>query len=405
MTQIKIIQTVEADDLFLHSGDSQSYTATYSSDGKFALHHNRSVHAWIFQNPDLLYEGKKCDISSGQNTGYATIDQYGSISVKYWASEAEERKNFVFTKVPKSLREIKDPRTLQPILASLYVKICKNKKEYRPRKKYQLKKDRKQVTGRKVRSIELENYILANLEAGIKEGKFPTRKSTIFLAKRWKMWYGSEKYDTFKVSKGWCDKFMIRNKILLNKWGSVLNSIRQGLPPINSPEEEQMQDIKSMDISSSRFPCVIKEISESGVPADTAQSRIDHALLIKNRFRQRPVREFVQEIAQFYGGIIEGPIAPSGAQGQTCDSDRPRSLSADVMGGPKDNFKYVDSKSDIAPHFQKDLKSEQENTDGKNKIFDQMMNGATEAELMSFVAEVCANIGMLASKYIRTQGF
>jgi hypothetical protein len=112
----------------------------------------------------------------------------------------------------------------------------------------------------------------------------------------------------------------------------------------------------------------------------------------------------VQDIAQFYVGIIEGPIVPSGAIGQSCDSDRPRSLPADIMYGPNDNFKYVDSKSDIAPHFQGDLKSEQENTDGNNTIFDQMMNGATEAELMSFVAEVCANIEMLAGKYIRTQG-
>jgi hypothetical protein len=165
-----------------------------------------------------------------------------------------------------------------------------------------------------------------------------------------------------------------------------------------------MQDIKSMEISPSRFPCVMKEISKNSVPVHTAQSRIDHAILIKNRFRQRPVREFVQEIAQFYGGIFEGPIAPSGAIGQTSDSDRPRSLSAVVMDGPNDNFKNVDSKSDIAPLFQKDLKSDQENTDGKNTIFDQMMNGAVEAELMSFVAEVCANIEMLAGKYIRTQG-
>jgi hypothetical protein len=164
-----------------------------------------------------------------------------------------------------------------------------------------------------------------------------------------------------------------------------------------------MQDIKSIDISPIHFPCVMKEISENGVPVDTAQSRIDHLNLIKNRFRQRPVREFAQEIAQFYGGIIEGSIAPSGAIGQTFDSDRPRSLSADVMDGPNDNFKYVDSKSDISPHFQKDLKSDQENTDGKNTIFDQMMNGATEAELMSFVAEVCANIEMFAGKYIRNQ--
>jgi hypothetical protein len=64
------------------------------------------------------------------------MDEYGSISVKHWASAAEERKNFVFTKVPKTLRDITDLNTLRPILASLYFKSDKTKKEYKPRKKY-----------------------------------------------------------------------------------------------------------------------------------------------------------------------------------------------------------------------------------------------------------------------------
>jgi hypothetical protein len=130
-----------------------------------------SPNPWIFKNPDLLYVGKKCEISWGENTGIATIDEYGSLSVKYWASAAEERKNIVFTKVPKTLRDITDIRTLRPILTSLYVKIGRIMKEYKPRKKYSLKKERTPGAGRKVRNIELENYILSNLEAGTMTGK------------------------------------------------------------------------------------------------------------------------------------------------------------------------------------------------------------------------------------------
>jgi hypothetical protein len=146
--------------------------------------------------------------------------------VKYWASAAEERKNFVFTKVPKTLRDITDLRTLRPILASLYVKIKRIKKEYKPRKKYSLKKDRKPGAGRKVRNIALENYILSSLEAGTITGKYPSRKSSISLAKQWKARFGSDKYDSFKVSKGWCDKFMRRNKVQLKKWEADLDRAR-----------------------------------------------------------------------------------------------------------------------------------------------------------------------------------
>jgi hypothetical protein len=197
----------------------------------------------------------------------------------------------VFTKVPRSLRDIKDPRTLQPILKSLYVKICKGKKEYKPRKKYSLKKDRKQGAGRKVRNIELEDYILSNLEAGIREGRFPSRKSSIFLAKQWKICFGSEKYDSFKVSKGWCDKFMRRNKVQLKKWEADLDRARWGLPPIKSPEQEQMQmkDIESMVIPPIRLPGGTVNISETGIPVAIPQPPIDYALFIKNRFRNRPV--------------------------------------------------------------------------------------------------------------------
>ncbi len=96
-------------------------------------------------------------------------------------------------------------------------KSDRNKKPYKPRKKYSLKKERNPGAGRKVRNIALEKYILSNLEAGIMAGRYPNRKSSIFLAKQWKVRFGSDKYDGFKVSKGWCDKFMKRNKVQLKK--------------------------------------------------------------------------------------------------------------------------------------------------------------------------------------------
>jgi hypothetical protein len=203
--------------LFLRSRHDQTYTATYFSDGRLELNYPRSDYPWIFKYPNLLYEGKKCQISWADHSGYATLDEYGSISIKHWASAAEEKKNFVFTKVPKTLRDITDLRTLRPILARLYVKSDRNKKPYKPRKKYSLKKERNPGAGRKVRNIALEKYILSNLEAGIMAGRYPNRKSSIFLAKQWKVRFGSDKYDGFKVSKGWCDKFMKRNKVQLKK--------------------------------------------------------------------------------------------------------------------------------------------------------------------------------------------
>lgn len=204
------------DDLFLQSKHDQTYTASYFSDGRLALNYPRSDYPWIFKDPNLLYEGKQCLISWADHSGYATLDEYGSISVKHWVSAGEERKNFVFTKVPKTLRDITDLRTLRQILARLYVKNDR-KKPCKPRKKYSLKKERNPGAGRKVRNIALEKYILSNLEAGITAGRYPTRKSSIFLAKQWKVRFGSDKYDGFKVSKGWCDKFMRRNKVQLKK--------------------------------------------------------------------------------------------------------------------------------------------------------------------------------------------
>jgi hypothetical protein len=74
--------------------------------------------------------------------------------------------------------------------------------------------------------MALENYILSNLEAGITASKYPNRKASIFLAKQWKARFGSDKEDSFKVSKGWCDKFMRRNKVQLKKWKAVLDRAR-----------------------------------------------------------------------------------------------------------------------------------------------------------------------------------
>ena len=65
-----------------------------------------------------------------------------------------------------------------------------------------------------------------------------------------------------------------------------------------------------------------------------------------------------------------------------------------------DNFRNVSSKSDIDTEFKSDLQSELEKTGRNNTNFYQMMNGLPEAQLTSFVAEVCANIEMLTGKYL-----
>jgi hypothetical protein len=86
--------------------------------------------------------------------------------------------------------------------------------------------------------------------------------------------------------------------------------------------------------------------------------------------------------------------------GQTHESERLRSLSADAMDCDTDNFRNLNFKSDIASQFKSDLQSELEKTGPNNTNFDQMMNGLNEAQLTSFVADVCSNIEMLAGKYL-----
>ena len=59
-------------------------------------------------------------------------------------------------------------------------------------------------------------------------GNYPSRKSSLFLAGQWKEQFGYDNYQNFKVSKGWCDKFMKRNKVQLKKWAAALDRVRFG---------------------------------------------------------------------------------------------------------------------------------------------------------------------------------
>ena len=66
--------------------------------------------------------------------------------------------------------------------------------------------------GRKTRNPEMEKQIVENAYEYIKKyKKFPTRKFIRTLA----LSYVSE---TFKASKGWCDKFMLRNKVRFSRY-------------------------------------------------------------------------------------------------------------------------------------------------------------------------------------------
>lgn len=76
--------------------------------------------------------------------------------------------------------------------------------------------------------------------------------------------------------------------------------------PEESTEQLQgkIQIIKSMFTKPSHLYSNVVEISETPLPVATPQAPIDYALLIKTRVSQKPVREFVKEIANLYGGIM-----------------------------------------------------------------------------------------------------
>jgi hypothetical protein len=199
---------------------------------------------------------------------------------------------------------------------------------------------------------------------------------------------------------------MRRNQVQFKKWEADLVRARCGLLPEELPEQElrQIQTMKPMVMSPSNLSDKTREISKTLLPVATAQPSIDHPLLIKNRVRQKPVREYAKEIAQLYQDIMEDPIALLGAIGQTCDFDRPRNLSADYMDSTTDYLRNFDSQSATAQELKRDLENELEKTGGKNMNFNQLMDGATEAQMTSFVAEVCASLEMLTGKYLSRQG-
>jgi hypothetical protein len=278
-----------------------------------------------------------------------------------------------------------------------------------------MKKDRKAGAGRKVRNIELENYVVSNLEDGFKAGKYPTRKSTIMLAKLWKKLYGTAKYDNFKVSKGWCDKFMKRNKVQLKKWEASLDRIKYGLPPMDSPnslKEEEVYEEESIVGSPNHFPDATGHLERfehaTDAVAPNMQQAIDQVLRMKGRLGQRPARELVQEVADMYCRILEDPIECLHVKEQICDTEligaKPRSMSVNAMDEEDVQHRNADAKSDLGQQVNRDLKTCVERTARERGNFVEAMDATDDDQLISFVAEVCKNIESLADKYLRQRG-
>jgi hypothetical protein len=204
---------------------------------------NSSAFALIFQNPERLYTGKQCEISWGNNNGYATLDEYGSIAVKFRASVHEEHKHIVFMKIPKTFQKNNDAASLLPILKSLYVRKERVKRAYIPKLNPLIKKERKAGAERKVRNAELENFVVASLGSGVERGHYPNRRASFYYAKKWVIDTSTSSCENFRVSKGWCDKFMKRNNVQLKKWEAALDKKQKFAKQLKSAMAEEKTQV------------------------------------------------------------------------------------------------------------------------------------------------------------------
>lgn len=346
------------------------------------------------------------------------LDPYGSLALKHWASKDEERKGFIFLKIPESLREIENAGVLRPILDNLYNKHAEKvpKKVYRTRKIQKPKEYRKVGAGRKIRNVELEKHILQRLEEGIETLDYPTRKLTIMYAKKWKQLYGRTKYEGFKVSKGWCDKFMRRNKVKLSGWTSMIDKFLLGDPYISDFGEEEwrkqlylygmpaehLQNQIDVENSSSKNlamdPDHIVVLPASDSPADKTT---DYNLIMKEKICDGPVQEHINQIANMCNMLCINPIEfldrkyANPVDTQVVEMlDRPRSLSEQFYGPIQDKLEKNMASSDILPEVNKNLIDE----------ITRMGNGTSEvngnANMIAFVSEVYLSIENLSRKFL-----
>lgn len=75
----------------------------------------------------------------------------------------------------------------------------------------------------RVRYRQLEDYVLAYMKKEADRGQKIDRKIALSYARKWTKQpdYGPQHLkDKFRASKGWADKFMIRNQDLLASWTS-----------------------------------------------------------------------------------------------------------------------------------------------------------------------------------------
>lgn len=226
---------------------------------------------WLIKDAGLLMENYQSDVyyqkvskeemtSPTENlaAGNATLDEFGNLHLKFWANQNEEKKNMKFIKIPKSFANLKNIFTSTAIRATLEIlyrryKKPRSKKTYKPREKGKAKQDRKPGAGRKVRSDNLEKFILQNLRRDYDETNIlPERKDALKYAREWKNHDSGVRFATFKASKGWLDKFIKRNKRVFDHWAGSKN------PQSNS--EMSFEKIKQM---ADNIPYVEKSLQKT----------------------------------------------------------------------------------------------------------------------------------------------
>ena len=275
------------------------------------LSSTNSAHLWTFK-PSNSDSGLGCyEIFWGDSKGHAILDQHGSFSVKHRASTDEEHKYFMFFKIPEQLKMIADVNTLKSNLRSLYVKpVTKRQYTYRQQNNCKGGKFKCRNAGRKVRNIEVENYVLRNMQEQSIALKYPDRKSCVFWAEKWMRESGKSKYEEFKASKGWCDKFLKRNQAKITEWRVYVERMLHGNGYDNSTAVNMVQSNEYSNLDN----------PQSHAQEITLDLRMKHSLVVKERIFDRPIQENVAVIASTFDLLGKGP-PELGGYGKVVSSD------------------------------------------------------------------------------------
>ena len=178
----------------------------------------------------------------GMANGSVFIDEWGCLRIKCakfaGCNKLQQKSQYSLYRLPKNVQDIKEYGFLRKIVAEIYkerdqkVNGPKRKKPQIPR--VDLPKPGKLsgcMQSNRVRFRHVEDYVLANMKNDANHGNVTYRKLALHYARKWTTQpeYGPQHLkEKFRASKGWADKFMLRNQNLFSSWSLQKKSVSTG---------------------------------------------------------------------------------------------------------------------------------------------------------------------------------